>query len=113
MIHGEKTILPIVTFDDNTTWANLYELTKSHLERDGLARLVAALSSSVKCVAIETQYIDKDYRDTFSNFHSKRFSTPSSRCLRFHFFSNGVTRAILREACVDEAKQKELNEMYL
>ncbi len=113
MIDGEDTILPIVTFDTNTTWDSLYDLAKSHLERDGLVRLVAALSSSAKCVAVEREYIDKDYRDTFSNFHSKRFSTPSSRCLRLHFFDREVTRANLREACVDETKRKDLNASYL
>src|SRR6266511_5648194 len=113
MIDGEDTILPIVTFDTNTTWDSLYDLATSHLERDGLVRLVAALSSSAKCVAVEREYIDKDYRDTFSNFHSKRFSTPSSRCLRLHFFNRKVTKAGLREACLDTNKLKDLNDYYL
>lgn len=37
-------------------------------------------------ICIERQYIDKDYRDTFSAYFSKRFHTPSSRCVRLHFF---------------------------
>jgi hypothetical protein len=81
--------------------------------QDGLARLIAALNSTAKCVAVEREYIDKDYRDTFSHFHSKRFSTPNSRCLRLHFFDREVTRTALREASIDESKMKTVNEAYL
>jgi hypothetical protein len=37
-------------------------------------------------VVIERQYIDKDYRDSHSAYFSRRFNTPSNRCLRLHFF---------------------------
>ncbi|MDA1273625.1 MAG: hypothetical protein O2960_06180 [Verrucomicrobia bacterium] len=57
-----------------------------------------ALSGQAKTVALERHYIDKDYRDTFSNFHSKRFSTPDSRCVRLHFFSRAVARVELKDA---------------
>src|ERR1043165_6473552 len=113
MIDGEKSILPIVTFDAKPDGLALYRVAQPHLEKGGLERLIAALSSSAKCIAVEREYIDKDYRDTFSNFHSKRFSTPSSPCLRLHFFSRDVTRVNLREACIDATKQKALNKAYL
>lgn len=41
-------------------------------------------------VVLESQYIDKDYRNTFSYYHSKRFVTPPSRCLRLHFFDHEI-----------------------
>ena len=113
MIDGEDTILPILTFDANTDWLSLYQIAEPDLEEKGLERLIAALSSSVKCVAVEREYIDKDYRDTFSHYHSKRFSTPSSRCLRLHFFDSQITRTILQEAGVDAEKRKNLNKSYL
>lgn len=113
MIDGEDTILPILTFDANTDWLSLYRIAEPDLEEKGLERLVAALSSSAKCVAVEREYIDKDYRDTFSHYHSKRFSTPSSRCLRLHFFDSQITRTILHEASVDDEKRKKLNKSYL
>jgi hypothetical protein len=75
--------------------------------------LMAALNTSAKCVAVEREYIDKDYRDTFSHFHSKRFSTPNSRCLRLHFFDQQITRTILKEASVDDKKAEALNKSYL
>jgi len=98
MIDGENSILPIVTFDANTTWVDLYRIAQPELEKPGLQKLVAALNTSVKCVAVERHYIDKDYRDTFFNFHSKRFSTPNSRCLRLHFFNRSIARAELKES---------------
>lgn len=113
MIDGEDTILPILTFDAKTDWLSLYQIAEPDLEEKGLERLIAALSSSVKCVAVEREYIDKDYRDTFSHYHSKRFSTPSSRCLRLHFFDSQITRTILKEASVDDDKRKNLNKSYL
>jgi len=113
MIDGENSILPIVTFDAKTDWLALHQIARPHLEKAGMNRLIAALSLSVKCIAVEREYIDKDYRDTFSNFHSKRFSTPSSRCLRLHFFDREVTRIDLREACLDSKKLWSLNKHYL
>jgi hypothetical protein len=113
MIDGADSILPIVTFDAQTDWLALYRVAQPHLEKAGLGKLIAALSMSVKCIAVEREYIDKDYRDTFSNFHSKRFSTPSSRCLRLHCFDRQVTRANLRESCLEEEKRKDLNGHYL
>jgi len=113
MVDGEDTILPIVTFDAKTDWNDLYKIAQTHLDRGALSSLIAALSSSVKCIAIEREYIDKDYRDTFSHFHSLRFSTPSSRCLRLHFFDCEIPRPDLREACLKLDKLRDLNQHYL
>jgi len=61
------------------------------LDQWGLDRIKHVLDGKCQSVVIENHYIDKDYRDTFSSFHSKRFATPSSRCVRLHFFSKAVT----------------------
>jgi len=50
----------------------------------------------VACVAVEKHYIDRDYRDTFSGFHSKKFVTPSARLIRLHFFRGAVGIADIR-----------------
>jgi hypothetical protein len=113
MIDGENSILPIVTFEATKDWADLHRVASPDLDRTGLAKLIAALSTTAKCVAIEREYIDKDYRDTFSHFHSKRFSTPNSRCLRLHFFDQPITRASLKEASLDDGKNAALNKSYL
>ena len=52
-----------------------------------------SLNNNLTCpltVILESQYIDKDYRNTFSYYHSKRFVTPPSRCLRLHFFDHEI-----------------------
>jgi hypothetical protein len=91
MITNEKGFFVFLTFDSAHDWNALGLLANPELDRRGLTRLQAVLESGCACVVVERHYIDKDYRDTFSHFHSKRFSTPSSRCLRLHFFSRPVT----------------------
>jgi hypothetical protein len=113
MIEGENTILPILTFDGTTDWNHLYDLAKPDLERDGLARLIAALRTTAKCVAVERHFIDKDYRDTFSHYHSKRFSTPSSRCQCLHFFDRAISRADLIAASDNKSKTTAITDAYL
>ena len=92
MIDGPNSLLPIFTFDGTDGWDELTKLAQPELDSGGKQRLFLALGEKAKSVALERHYIDKDYRDTFSNFHSKRFSTPNSRCLRLHFFGKAVTR---------------------
>lgn len=91
MVYGEDILLPLVIFDDADSWNAVRDLCSDFLDLPGQKRLENALKTNVQCVAVEYHYIDKDYRDTFSNFHSKRFSTPPSRCVRLHYFSRAVT----------------------
>ena len=37
-------------------------------------------------ILVEENYVDRDYKAEFSAFYSKRFHTPSPRCVRLHFF---------------------------
>jgi len=97
MIDEPRSPLPLVTFDNQTEWNDLLPLCNRYLDEAGLRRLNSCLGV-VRTVVIERHYIDKDYRDTFSNYHSKRFSTPPSRCLRLHFFDEPITRDQLRSA---------------
>ena len=98
MIDGQNSFLPIFIFDATDGWSELLQLAQPELDSDGVGRLMQALSEKTKTVVLESHYIDKDYRDTFSYFHSKRFSTPDSRCLRLHFFSKAVTREEIKHA---------------
>lgn len=98
VIDQENSLLPIVTFDASTNWDAVLRLASPHLDQRGLNRLKGAMEGTVKSVAIERHYIDKDYRDTFAGFHAKKFSTPDSRCTRLHFFTTAVNRAMLRNA---------------
>ena len=103
MIDGKDSYLPILTFDGTDGWDEFLQLAQPELDSGGVQRLLAALGAKAKTVALERHYIDKDYRDTFSNFHSKRFSTPDSRCLRLHFLSRAVTREEIKHAAKIQA----------
>lgn len=91
MISNEKSVCPIVVFDTVDSWAALLKLAPDHLDDRGIDRLQQVLDEKCSCVVLERHYIDRDYRDTFSHFHSKRFSTPDSRCVRLHFFKTPLT----------------------
>jgi hypothetical protein len=97
MITDEGSVFPIVVFDGAENWNTLLKLAGPNLDVRGLQRLRSVLEGKCNCVIIERHYIDKDYRDTFSHFHSKRFSTPSSRCIRLHFFEEPVTQSAIAE----------------
>ena len=98
MIVEESGIFPIVVFDNDDGWDSVRKLCPMHLDSRGQKRLEDSLKNGVKCVVVEKHYIDKDYRDTFSNFHSKRFSTPNSRCIRLHFFTHDISYEDLKIA---------------
>ena len=95
MLDGIDSPLEIVVFDAFHQWDQLLNSASEHLDQRALNRLKEVLEDDTKCVMVERFYIDKDYRDTFSAYHSKRFSTPSSRCVRLHFFDHAITRAEL------------------
>jgi hypothetical protein len=96
MIEGGHLALPIIHFDADDDWNALLERT-SYLDEVGLDRLKRTLGKCVRCVAVELHYIDKDYRDTFSTYHSKRFTTPPARCVRLHFFDAALKRDEFRD----------------
>lgn len=98
MIANENSVFPIVTFDADDSWPTVLRLGTPHLDARGLDRLLNVLDSECQCVVIERHCIDRDYRDTFSHFHSKRFKTPDARCVRLHFFSTPVTEEMTPQA---------------
>lgn len=83
-------IFQVLVFDERDNWDTLLALGKPFLDKPGLDRLRTVLENECETVVVERHYIDKDYRDTFSQFHSKRFTTPDARCLRLHFFDRRV-----------------------
>ncbi|MGZ3240476.1 MAG: hypothetical protein ACXWJK_08860 [Burkholderiaceae bacterium] len=54
-------------------------------------RLSMDISSAVKGVLIEYNYIDKDYRSTFYHFYAKKGQLYSADCVRLHFFDQTVS----------------------
>lgn len=92
MIDGENTLLPLIHFDATHSWDDLWNLCVPFIEKHGALMLRQRLDGIARAVAVERHYIDRDYRDTFSHYHSKRFNTPASRTLRLHFFDQPVSR---------------------
>ena len=48
------------------------------------------ITSAVKFVLLEHDYVDKDYRSTFYNFYAKKGRRYRDDCVRLHFFPSGV-----------------------
>ncbi|MCC5805581.1 MAG: hypothetical protein JJU00_04560 [Opitutales bacterium] len=76
MIENEKTFLPLVHFKKGDEWNEVLKLSRTHLDSPGIRRLQPVLQGSLKTVAAEYHYIDKDFRDTFSFYH---FSKPAPK----------------------------------
>lgn len=82
------TWIPLPTISD------LDQLT-SHVSvefnpEDVVAKLKKGISSAVKNVLIEHNYIDKDYRSTLYAFYAKKGQYYRSDCVRLHFFDESV-----------------------
>lgn len=56
-----------------------------------VARLQDGLSSSVRAILIERDYVDKDYRSTFYSFYAKKGQAYRKDCVRLHLFDETVT----------------------
>jgi hypothetical protein len=67
------------------------------------AKLADGISSAVKAILIERNYVDKDYRSTYYNFYAKKGQHYRTDCVRLHFFDETVSfdRAVLRLRCAD------------
>jgi hypothetical protein len=66
-------------------------------------KLADGMSSAVKGVLIEQNYIDKDYRSTYYNFYAKKGQRYRSDCVRLHFFDETVTfdENLFKLGCTD------------
>lgn len=77
----------ILQIRETEDWKRLDEILVGFPEVTEIEpRLAWLLGNGDLTIGIELQYIDKDFRDTFSAYFSKRFHTPSTRCARLHFF---------------------------
>lgn len=106
MSNVDADAVQIVVFDNNHGWDDVLQAAGSHLDQKGINHLKPAIDGMVRTVVVEKHYIDKDYRDTFSHYYSKRFQTPDSRCVRLHFFKAELTQE-------DLSNQEKLSGSYL
>lgn len=71
-------------------WHGLLDAHDHLLDEFDAAILQGCLASVVKSIVVEHEYIDKDYRNVYSGFYSKRFAKQSSRATRLHFFDVAI-----------------------
>jgi len=103
----EKATGPMYTWIPLGSSADLAQL-KTHLSPEyGADRVVEKLtngiSSAVKAILIERNYIDKDYRSTYYNFYAKKGQHYRADCVRLHFFDQTVTfdEKLFKLRCAD------------
>jgi hypothetical protein len=89
-VYHANTGFPILDLATPADWDLLPALCRSFLNPRDSLRIRRYLEHTAKSVLVETDYIDKDYRDTFSNFYSKKFANYPSRTVRLHFFAVSI-----------------------
>jgi hypothetical protein len=83
------TWLPLASTADLATLTT--EISAEYDPSTVVAKLKDGLSSAVKAVLIERDYVDKDYRSTYYSFYAKKGQAYRSDCVRLHFFDETVT----------------------
>ena len=79
-----------VTLENAGDWLQLANICGEYLTGRDSDNLQKYLTDDAKTAIIEKRYIDKDYRDTFSNFYSKKLVSYPSTTYRIHFFKSVV-----------------------
>ncbi len=79
-----------VTLENAGDWLQLANICGEYLTTDDYIKLRDYLQDDTKTAIIEKRYIDKDYRDTFSNFYSKKLVSYPSTTYRIHFFKTVI-----------------------
>ncbi|HIJ95546.1 MAG TPA: hypothetical protein HPP94_07395 [Desulfuromonadales bacterium] len=82
-----NTLYALVPVETQAGWLELADICKAYLSGPEHEKLHDYLQDDVKAVLVEKSYIDKDYRDTYSNFYSKKFANRPSTAYRLHFFN--------------------------
>ena len=68
-----------------------------------------------KSILLESEYVDKDFLEDYSNYYVKCFNDYGSKCARIHFFSCKVSHSSINELFEvgNEKKAAELRNEYL
>lgn len=85
------TWLPLNTSADLKKLADPSYIATEYCPDEVAKKLVQGISSAVKAVLIEHDYIDKDYRSTYYNFYAKKGQRYNPNCVRLHFFDELVS----------------------
>src|SRR5258706_6563636 len=80
---------PIATIADYDALLSL--LDKEYAPSYVVDRLKVSISSGVRAILVETDYVDKDYRSTYYNYYAKKGRVYRTDCVRLHFFDELVS----------------------
>ena len=89
-ISNANSNFPIVHINQRDDWDDLLDLCDGHLQEEELDKLVEMLDGCCGTVIVENNYVCKDYRDTYTNYYSKKFSDYPSKAIRLLFFRDAV-----------------------
>ncbi|MFQ5962864.1 MAG: hypothetical protein ACE5KZ_01105 [Candidatus Scalinduaceae bacterium] len=81
----------IVNIKNEDDWMDVLSSCEGHLSIKDYPKISEYLSNNIKTVFIEKDYIDKDFRDTFYNFYSKKFADYPNKAIRLHFFTTLIS----------------------
>ena len=81
-----------IKIDKPSDYEQLYCVLDGDFEPTRIVKkLKANITSRVKAVLVEHDYLDKDYRSTFYNFYAKKGRPYRTDCVRLHFFDEQVS----------------------
>ena len=98
-----------IKIDEPTHYKRLLRLLDDEFEPTRIVeKLEASITSRVRAVLVEHDYLDKDYRSTLYNFYAKKGRPYRADCVRLHFFDEKI--AFNRTS--DESSERELGDHY-
>ena len=98
-----------IKIDKPSDYEQLYCVLDGDFEPTRIVKkLKANITSRVKAVLVEHDYLDKDYRSTFYNFYAKKGRPYRTDCVRLHFFDEQVSFNGLS----DENSERRLGDHY-
>ena len=81
-----------IKIDKPSDYEQLYCVLDGDFEPKRIVKkLKASITSRVKAVLVEHDYLDKDYRSTFYHFYAKKGRPYRTDCVRLHFFDEQVS----------------------
>jgi len=89
IVRANKPI-QLLRIDEVSDWDEVKTLAGDFLLPHDLDGLKQLLDGFVRSVYIEHDYVDADYRDTYSHFYSKKFAHYPDRAIRLLFFSDPI-----------------------
>jgi len=82
----------LVSVKREIDWDDLCDVCRGYLAREDMEKLRACISGICLTIIVEFEYVDKDYRENYSNFFSKKFGKYPSKTIRLLFFDKEINR---------------------